>query len=260
MSDTPIPADLDEALAGLLDMLAAPDPRVRDDQAYSTLVRWIRGGALDTRLTALGDMLAGRLVHPEIQARAFAPLVLAAIVDRDRETGVLDRAAVHRWRAAFGDWWLTEDDLRGWDERLGWLHAIAHGADLAGALGTSPRLDAAALAALLDLIGRRTVTPTAYRYAQMEEDRTARALVRILGRPELTEEGAVRWLIRVDELFDGGGPGPLPIPVANTLAVLRALYVMADRHALPHRTAITDATAVRLHAAFDAYPVDRSSP
>jgi hypothetical protein len=32
---------------------------------------------------------------------------------------------------------------------------------------------------------------------------------------------------------------------------------MADRHALPHRTAVTDAIAARLHLAFDAYPVIR---
>ena len=193
----------------------------------------------------------------EVQARTFAPLILAAAVERDRAVCVLDCATVHRWREAFAAWWPAETDIRGWDERLGWLHAVAHGADLAGALGASPRLGVPDLTGLLDLVGRRMVTPTEYRYAQMEEDRIARALARILARPQLTEADATGWLALVDELFDTGEPGPLPVPVANTLAVLRALYVMADRRALPHRTAVTDAVAVRLHKAFDAYPARR---
>jgi hypothetical protein len=257
MSDVPESADLNVSLAELLDMLAAPDPNVRDGRAYRTLVDWVRSGALDSRLTMLGDTLAGRLTHPEVQARTFAPLILAAAVDRDRTAQVLDGDTVRRWRDALTAWWPAERDLRGWDERLGWLHAVAHGADLAGALGASPRLAVPDLIALLHLVGRRTVAPTQYRFAQMEEDRIARALMRILARPQLTESDATGWLSRVDELFDNGGPGPLPPPVGNTLAVLRALYVMADRHAVVHRTAITDAVAARLHVAFDAYPAGR---
>ena len=257
MSDILGGADLDEALTELLDMLAASDPQVRDGRAYPTMVSWIRDGRLDTRLARLGDTLIDRLAHPEVQARTFAPLVLAAAVDRDRQTGVLNGTVVHRWLNAFAAWWLAETDVRGWDERLGWLHAVAHGADLAGALGASPRLAASELTALLDVVGRRIVAPTTYRYEHMEEDRIARALTRILTRSQLNEADATRWLIRVDELFDTGGPGPLPVPVGNTLTVLRAFYVMADRHALPHRTTITDALAVRLHTAFDAYPPRR---
>ena len=143
------------------------------------------------------------------------------------------------------------------EDRLGWLHAVAHGADLAGAFGASPRLSAAELADLLTVVAERIVAPTGYRYAQMEEDRVARATVRILARPELTAAAATGWLDTVDRLFATGEPGPLPIPVANSLAVLRAMYVMADRRALPHRTAVTDAVAARLHEVFGAYPAIR---
>lgn len=99
---------------------------------------------------------------------------------------------------------------------------------------------------------------TDYRYAQMEEDRLARAIVAILAQERLVVASATGWLQVVDELFAGGGPGPLPVPVANTLAVLRAGYVMADRRALPHRTAVTDGIAQRLHYAFGAYPLVRN--
>jgi hypothetical protein len=242
--------DLDELIA----MLASADPAVRDDHAYPRLVTRIRDGRLDDRLATLGDAMVERLRHPEIQARAFAPLILAAAIDRDAAVGSLDAAKVGDWRDAFAAWWLGETDIRGWDDRLGWLHAVAHGADLAGALGASPRVPGTELSDLLTLIAERVAAPTGYRFAHMEEDRVARAVSRILARPELTEGGAVGWLAVVDRLFATVTPGPLPVPVANTLAVLRAVYVMVDRRAVPHRVAVTDAVAARLHAAFDAYP------
>jgi hypothetical protein len=65
---------------------------------------------------------------------------------------------------------------------LGWLHAIAHGADLVGALGSSPRLTGGELAELLNVAARRMTALTDYRYAQMEEDRLARAIVSILAQ------------------------------------------------------------------------------
>ncbi|NNG39004.1 DUF2785 domain-containing protein [Flexivirga sp. ID2601S] len=39
------------------------------------------------------------------------------------------------WTDAVLAWWPAEQDLRGYDEQLGWVHAVAHGADAVGALG-----------------------------------------------------------------------------------------------------------------------------
>jgi hypothetical protein len=102
----------------------------------------------------------------------------------------------------------------------------------------------------------------------MEEDRVARAIGRILTRKDLTRSHATGWLGSVDRLFAGGGPGPLPVPVANTLAVLRATYVMADRGGTAWGAVVADEIAERLHYAFPAYPsarrprdaADRSGP
>jgi hypothetical protein len=232
-------AGVEDLVAGL----AAADPAVRDEKAYPELVALIRSGELDDRLVALGDTMVSRFGHPEIPARTVAPLILAAIVDH----GVVE----DRWYTAFAGWWLAETDLRGWDDRLGWLHAIAHGADLAGAFGALDESDRA-----LTLIARRVTAPTGYQFAHMEEDRVARAMVRVLARADADPTG---WLAVVDELFATGEPGPLPVAVANTLAVLRATYVMADRRDLPHRTAVTDGIARRLHEAFPAYPAQWES-
>lgn len=256
-TDFAVPADRSAAVGELVGMLADPDPVVRDEQAYPVLSTWIDRGVVDDRLAVLGDQMAARLDHPQVEARTFAPLILAAAVARDSQAGLLDAATVRRWRDAFCAWWPAETDIRGWDERLGWVHAVAHGADLAGELGDSPRLSAAERAGLLEVVAERVVATTGYRYAQMEEDRLAVAVAQILARPGLTAAEATGWLAAVDRLFAAGEPGPLPVPAANTLAVLRAVYVMVDRSVIEHRIAVTDAVASLLHKAFPVYPAVR---
>ncbi|MCB8901830.1 MULTISPECIES: DUF2785 domain-containing protein [unclassified Streptomyces] len=39
------------------------------------------------------------------------------------------------WVDEFECWYPMEKDLRGHDEKLGWLHGVAHGADTLGRFG-----------------------------------------------------------------------------------------------------------------------------
>lgn len=56
-----------------------------------------------------------------MQARTFAPLALAVVLDRGADR--LSTATVERWYDAFAAWYPAEADTRGWDDALGWLHA-----------------------------------------------------------------------------------------------------------------------------------------
>lgn len=241
----------------LLEALASPDPVLRDEQAYRVLVTWTGRGDLDDHLADLGDRAAATLRHPEIQARTFAALVLAASLNRDTAADVLDAVTVLRWRDAFASWYSSEADLRGWDERLGWLHAVAHGADALDEFGVSPRLDRADLVALLELAAGRLTAPTGYLFAHQEDDRLAYALTRLLARPELTEADTVGWLDGIRRFLAAGTPGPVPPEASNTLRTLRCLYVMTDRGVHtdtvlrpPHRATILAALGDTLAIAF----------
>jgi hypothetical protein len=68
-----------DAVAGLCDALRSPDPALRDEHALTLLASWIPGLDKQER-HALGDIMAARFGDEEIQARAFAPLILAEIV------------------------------------------------------------------------------------------------------------------------------------------------------------------------------------
>jgi hypothetical protein len=205
------------AVAELSDALCSPDPVLRDEQAYPVLIQLI-GQQESAERRRLGDAMAARLADQRIQARTFAALILAALVRRgDLETGWLD---------SFSRWYPAETDLRGYDPQLGWLHAVAHGADLLGALGRHPRVEPAPL---LELAARRLLAPTDYLFAHQEDDRLGYAVALVLTRPELAEAQALAWLEPIEADFSAGAPGPVPAYASNTMRTLRMLYLLADR-------------------------------
>jgi hypothetical protein len=216
--EPPAGADLGSLTAELSDALADPDPGIRDGTAYAVMATWIERGVLDQRLAGLGDEMAARFRNPRIEARTFAALVLCWIVARGR----FDEA----WVSAFADWYPAEGDLRGFDAKLGWLHAVAHGADLLGALGLDPHVRPARM---LELGARRMLAATDQVWRDGEDDRLGRAMALTLTRPDLIEEESTRWLSLVDARFSRSEPGPMPAEVSNSVRTLRLLYVLADR-------------------------------
>ncbi|WP_323096484.1 DUF2785 domain-containing protein [Intrasporangium sp. YIM S08009] len=236
----------DAALTSLVDDLGSPDPAVRDDGAFSALARLVRDGTLgvEDRAWLAGAMLE-RLHHPRVEARAFAPLVLAALV----AGGSGDPA----WVPAVTRWWVGERDLRGHDPELGWVHAVAHGADFYGACGAVGLGDPDEL---LDALAARLVEPTDAVWHDQEEDRVAYAVALVLTHPALDPGGAVAWLDRVRALFDSGEPGPVPPHASNTMRALRSLHValgeqvlhdgrpVVVRHADTVRDAVADVLGV----------------
>ena len=214
----PEDADLDGLAQELAEALADPNPEVRDGPAYAVLANWIERGALDGQLTWLGGQMASRFADLRVQARTFAPLVLSWVISR----GGFDE----QWVRSFEDWYQAETDLRGYDEKLGWLHAVAHGADLLGVLGPDQRVSAERM---LELAARRMLADTEFVWRDQEDDRLAHAIALTLRRPGLTAAISVSWLDLIGQRFSASGPGPVPPSASNTIHTLRALYVMADR-------------------------------
>ncbi|MFJ7199878.1 MULTISPECIES: DUF2785 domain-containing protein [unclassified Streptomyces] len=228
-------------------VLVSPDPEIRDDHGYTAASRWIAEGHFDEILEALGDTATARFTHPEVQARTFAPLVLCSVLTRGHTVpGLISKEATERWYAGFTVWYPAEHDTRGWDDSLGWLHAVAHGADATAAFAKSlpgRRTELLELCAL-----RMTNAQVDYRYAQSEDARLARALTRILQGPGLTREQATGWLSVAAKALEGVGPGPLPIWAFNTFATLQSLHVhlvrgLADEGVPPHAEAVAARTA-----------------
>ncbi|MET9732693.1 DUF2785 domain-containing protein [Streptomyces sp. NPDC006458] len=234
-----------DALDALVEDLRAADPAVRDDGAYVTAARWIPMLERAER-HRLGDRITVHFTDPAVQARTFAPLVLARIV----EAGDWREA----WWSPFAEWYPAERDLRGHDAELGWLHAAAHGADLLAALARHPGQEPSRLT---DLAVARLLAPTAHLFDAQEDDRLAYALAQILSRPDLGAEKATAWLVPIEKAFRTGEPGPVPAWASNTMRTLRMLYLLADRglrtrntdepaHGVTHREAVLEGLAATL--------------
>jgi Protein of unknown function (DUF2785) len=230
---------LPDDLAALVDDLRSPDPRVRDDGAYSALASRVRGGGADGHLVALGDAGAALLADPAIQARSFGALLIALVLDRVNTltSGIPERGGAGEdvrpidivgWIAFFLTWYGAEQDLRGHDETLGWLHAVAHGADTLEAFGGSPLLNTADLVMLLDVAAQRVHAPTAHHLTQQEDDRLAHAVMTILARGAIPADDTRAWIDRLAAPWRASTTGPTSAQLDNTIRFARTLHLQLN--------------------------------
>jgi hypothetical protein len=240
-------SELDPKLSALVDDLRSPDPLVRDTGAYASLAALQGDGALDDHLVELGDRALVLLGDEEVQARSFGALLLALVVDRDNVTGRATDDAVRRWVDGLSRWYAAEPDTRGHDPGLGWLHAVAHGADAVGELAGSPRLGHDDLVGLLGLLVRRATEPTPTYWLQNEDDRVAVAVMAVLRRDLLTA-GDVR--AAVDALAGAwrGSEGPVTAEADNAVRLARTLHLQLVLGVRPSPDEDVVHPAVRLEA------------
>ena len=238
---------VDPKLSALVDDLRSPDPLVRDTGAYGSLAALQREGALDDHLVELGDRAVELLADDEVQARSFGALLLALVADRDNVTGRATDDAVRRWLDGLTRWYAAEPDTRGYDARLGWLHAVAHGADAVGELAGSPRLGRDDLVGLLGLLVRRATAPTPTYWVQNEDDRVAVAVMAVLRRDLLTPDD-VRAAVDALARAWRDSEGPVSAEADNAVRLARTLHLQLVLGVRPAPGSDVVHPAVRLDA------------
>lgn len=216
-----------EQVPELLEMLGHPDPVVRDGQAYVTLAEWLEKGHLDGVLRDLGDQCAVNLRSENVLLRSFSALILAEIVSRDAEVRQFSAENLRHLQDAWASWFVQEPDLRSYDEVQGWLHALAHGADVATALAQHPALTRTDLNRLLDALLRR-IAGIEVLPAQYEDDRVALAAFLLLSNGKLTATDQKRWLVKLRRQVRPAWGQPRSAAVAFAVQVARALLMFTQ--------------------------------
>lgn len=200
----PPAAELPQRLRELNTLLAAADPVQRDEVGFAVLVKWLyrdRIVPVELRREQLGEWtksLRAGIDRPgtdDVARRSFAALSLSLLAALDNETPFLERAEFVTLLGAAIDYLLQETDVRGYDARLGWLHAVAHTADLLKHLARSRHLDAEGQARILGAIEDRLSsldTPLVHG----EDERLARVLLSLLARSDFAAPQFTAWLPR----------------------------------------------------------------
>ena len=187
--------------------LASPDPELRDDLAYSILTTWIvRPGQLSrAELIGLTDQWQRNLTRgigesgtDTVFVRSFSALCLASLAERDLKDPFLD---TDRFRGLLGAalvYMGDEKDLRGFDERKGWIHATAHTADLVAALAGNRLFDRQDQQRVLQAIARRLATANEV-FTMGEQDRLANAAVALMVRDDFAAPEWRSWLAALNQ-------------------------------------------------------------
>jgi hypothetical protein len=173
---------------GMLDCLADPDPVLRDETAFEALQFWMRSEKLDTAtVQAIRSDLQARLKAPDSSGfgRPFAALVLADVARVDRRKPYLsvdERAALVSDAAGYLQ---GVRDYRGFDQKDGWRHGVAHAADVMLQLALNPALEKAAHQAMLAAIASQVLAADGHAYIYGEGSRLAAPVFHLARRDTL---------------------------------------------------------------------------
>ena len=181
--------------------LSSHDSELRDNIGYEAYAYWRRSKALDADTWRFVEqellrVLSGRDDKVGV-ARPFAALVLADVVHADRDAPFLlpeQRTAL--LDAAIG-YFIAVRDYRAFDEKVGWRHGVAHGADLLGELALEPGFDKPELDRILAALASQVVAHDDRVYVFGESERLAAAAANVAARGKHPVPAWQAWLAEV---------------------------------------------------------------
>ncbi len=226
-----------QALAnGLLECLGDPDSALRDGIAYEALTQWLRAGDFDAdALRALRDRLQAMLGEDDADGfrKPFAVLVLSEVARTDRIAPWMtpvERAAMVDQAAAYVE---SVSDYRGFDDKEGWRHGIAHGSDWLMQLAMSPALERAQTDRILAAVAKQAVPESAHAYVFGEPGRLARPLLYIAKRGLYSEADWQAWFAalppKLGDADKAYNDGAWLARRHDLMAFLMSLYLEADQ-------------------------------
>ncbi len=182
--------------------VASRDPFLRDGVAFEGLSHMLRKEQLSDpgKIRIARDLLRRLTSREPLGFEApFAALVLAEVVRADRVKAYLPSDL----RTAIGEGAVTfvagVRDYRGFDEREGWRHGVAHGADLLMQIARNPAYaDRAYLGRLRDAVTGQ-VAPAGHFYIYGEPERLMFPVVFLAQRKIFAADEWGAWFARVTD-------------------------------------------------------------
>lgn len=210
----------------LLPCLASPDPVLRDGIAFEAMSYWLRKDQLDlpTRLVLL-EKLQTNIADPKPDtagfSRPFSALVLSEVARTDRIKAWMTPEQRNKLVAITANYLSGIRDYRGFDDRQGWRHGVAHASDLAMQLALNPALEKPQLEELLAAVTGQ-IAITEHSYVHGESERLLRPVLYIAKRGLHSEQEWQAWMDKLTE----------PAPLAKWEDAFSSNTGLAKRHNL----------------------------
>jgi len=183
---------------GLLPCLSSPNPVLRDGIAFEAISFWLRKDQLDetTRREILEKLQLNLSTGNPDKAGFSAPfsaLVLSEIARTDRIKAWMTPEQRMQLVKVTADYMAGIRDYRGFDDKQGWRHAVAHTSDLVMQLALNPAVDKAQMDLLLDATSTQ-IGIAEHSYIHGEPERLLRAVLYIAKRDVHAEKDWQDWM------------------------------------------------------------------
>ncbi|MED3553686.1 DUF2785 domain-containing protein [Cytobacillus praedii] len=130
--------DMDSLIEKMLGSIGSIDSELRDKLIYNTFGKLIMEDFLTVKqMHHIIDICyknlffdIGQKASNTVFTRSFSALVIALIIEKDREKRFLSDDIILKLINGSIEYLNLETDIRGYVEEKGWAHSIAHGADL----------------------------------------------------------------------------------------------------------------------------------
>ena len=183
----------------LLNCLASPDPILRDGIAFEALSYWLRNDQLSQSIyiqmfNHLTHVLNSNVEDFHGVYQSFSILTLSEVARVDRKLPFLtDKQRVYLVKIGTG--YLTNlKDYRGFSDKVGFRHGIAHSSDLMLQLTLNPAIKKPQLDKILKSLASQTSANEQHSFINGEPKRIAMAVLYAFLREEYSVDDWNLWL------------------------------------------------------------------
>ncbi len=221
-------------------LLGSTDSEWRDDIGYGVVAACVykkqRLGSGERR--ALAELLSpnlrkgiGETQGDSVLLRSFSALSLSILAAAELREPAMGDEGYRRLVDDALQYLRDERDLRGFEPRVGWIHATAHTADLLKFLARDARFRREDQLRLFDAAWTRMAASGAPVFTHAEDERLAAALVSVVRRTDFDAARLDGWLERFPRLekqvWAKAPPEAAALDAAqNARNLLRSLYVL----------------------------------
>ncbi len=213
----PVGADLQGITFELEANLGSLKLAVRDN-SFEILYTWCTKGLYnDSELIALGNRMItnlfvglGETETDSVLLRSFSALTFCGVLNADRlfsegkiegRKSFLTSDLLNKWLEKTIEFFISEQDYRGYIDESSWAHSIAHCGDLLKQFVNNQHLKKDGHKRILDALAKKLVYPTNQVFTTNEDGRLGRVVAAIWKRNLISPVDFEKWLQQIVNPF-----------------------------------------------------------